>query len=69
MWFIEGIVNIFWEHVAKNDLSNFHFYEKIKMFKKAHLWLSPLLPLAHLIMITPLGCFHEWLPMNRNYQK
>jgi len=39
--------------IYKKNPSKNPFYEKVKMFKKAHLWFNPLSPLAHLIMIAP----------------
>jgi hypothetical protein len=47
-----GNFKYFKEYVAKKNLQKFTSMKKSKCSKKAHLWLSLLLQLAHLIMIT-----------------
>jgi hypothetical protein len=69
MWFIEGIVNSFWEHVAKNNPSKINFYEKIKMLRKNPFVVESFVTISSFDYDCTLGLF-SWMTANEsNYQK
>jgi hypothetical protein len=54
MKFIGGIVNHFYEDVAKKILQKLLSMKKSKCTKRAHLYLCPFSLLAHLIVIATI---------------